>query len=63
MKPRAGRPYDTALADWLDLRTMLRVAECVASSALTRTESRGAHQREDYPGMDEVWRRNQTITA
>jgi succinate dehydrogenase / fumarate reductase flavoprotein subunit len=61
MKPPAGKPYDTELVDWLDLTTMLTVARCVASSALTRTESRGAHQREDYPGMDEAWRRNQVI--
>jgi len=62
-KPAAGKPYDTALADWLDLRTMLCVAECVASSALARTESRGAHQREDFPGMDDSWQRNQVIAA
>jgi succinate dehydrogenase / fumarate reductase flavoprotein subunit len=61
MKPRAGKAYDTALADWLDLSVMLRVAKYVAGSALTRTESRGAHQREDFPGMDPRWQRNQVI--
>ena len=61
MKPAAGKPYDTELADWLDLCTMLTVARCVASSALARTESRGAHQREDYPGMDAAWQKNQVI--
>jgi len=61
IKPRSGRPYDTALADWLDLSVMLRVATYVAGSALTRTESRGAHQREDFPGMDPAWQRNQVI--
>ncbi len=61
MKPAAGTAYDTALADWLDLSTMLTVARCVASSALTRTESRGAHQREDFPGMDPAWQKNQVI--
>jgi succinate dehydrogenase / fumarate reductase, flavoprotein subunit len=61
MKPPAGKPYDTELADWLDLKTMLEVARCVTSSALSRTESRGAHQREDYPGMDPAWQTNQVI--
>ena len=61
MKPGAGKPYDTELADWLDLSTMLCAARCVASSALARTESRGAHQREDFPGMDPAWQKNQVI--
>jgi len=61
MKPPAGKPYDTELADWLDLTTMLTVARCVASSALARTESRGAHQREDHPGMADEWQKNQVI--
>ncbi|MSP97000.1 MAG: FAD-binding protein [Betaproteobacteria bacterium] len=57
----AGAAYDTALTDWLDLRTMLAVAGCVARSALQRTESRGAHQREDFPGMDPAWQKNLVI--
>jgi len=61
LKPAAGKAYDTALADWLDLDTMTRVGECVAAAALARTESRGAHQRDDFPGMDPQWARNQAI--
>ncbi|MFB6984198.1 fumarate reductase/succinate dehydrogenase flavoprotein subunit [Streptomyces scopuliridis] len=41
----------------LDLRNMLLVSECVARAALERTESRGGHTREDWPGMDADWRR------
>jgi succinate dehydrogenase / fumarate reductase flavoprotein subunit len=41
----------------LDLRNMLVVSECVAKAALTRTESRGGHTRDDYPSMDPDWRR------
>ncbi|WP_234535015.1 fumarate reductase/succinate dehydrogenase flavoprotein subunit [Streptomyces shenzhenensis] len=40
----------------LDLRNMLLVSECVARSALERTESRGGHTREDHPTMDRRWR-------
>jgi succinate dehydrogenase / fumarate reductase, flavoprotein subunit len=41
----------------IDLRNMLLVSECVAKSALTRTESRGGHTRDDHPGMDANWRK------
>ncbi|MFD3539468.1 fumarate reductase/succinate dehydrogenase flavoprotein subunit [Streptomyces sp. NPDC058662] len=40
----------------LDLRNMLLVSECVARSALERTESRGGHTREDRPSMERSWR-------
>lgn len=54
--------YDAVLTDWLDLRNMVLVAQSVALPALARTESRGAHQREDYPGLDEAWNINQVLT-
>jgi succinate dehydrogenase / fumarate reductase flavoprotein subunit len=41
----------------LDLRNMLLVSECVAKAAITRTESRGGHTREDHPVMDSDWRK------
>ncbi|MEV6651268.1 fumarate reductase/succinate dehydrogenase flavoprotein subunit [Streptomyces sp. NPDC051219] len=41
----------------LDLRNMLLVSECIALSALERTESRGGHTREDCPDMERAWRR------
>ena len=53
--------FDPVLVDWLDLRNMLLVAEAVALPALARTESRGAHQREDHPGLDEAWQVNQVV--
>jgi succinate dehydrogenase/fumarate reductase flavoprotein subunit len=54
-----AKPFDMRRIDWLDLRNMLLVARIVAQSALRRTESRGAHQREDSPGMLAEWQVNQ----
>jgi succinate dehydrogenase/fumarate reductase flavoprotein subunit len=53
--------FDPVLVDWLDLRNMLLVAQSVTLPALARTESRGAHQREDHPGLDDGWRVNQSL--
>ncbi|WP_283805863.1 FAD-binding protein [Bradyrhizobium sp. ARR65] len=53
--------FDPVLVDWLDLRNMLLVAHAVALPALARTESRGAHQREDYPGQSDNWGVNQIV--
>jgi succinate dehydrogenase / fumarate reductase, flavoprotein subunit len=38
-----------------DLKSMLTVSEAVTRSALAREESRGAHSRIDYPGLDPTW--------
>jgi succinate dehydrogenase/fumarate reductase flavoprotein subunit len=51
--------FDMERIDWFDLRNMVLVARMVAQAALRRTESRGAHQREDFPGMVPQWRVNQ----
>jgi succinate dehydrogenase/fumarate reductase flavoprotein subunit len=56
-----GGPFDMRRVDWFDLRNMLLVARAVAAAALRRTESRGAHQREDFPGMLPEWRVNQIV--
>ena len=44
-----GREFNPTLSDWFELRASLIAAEAVAHAALKRTESRGAHQREDFP--------------
>jgi succinate dehydrogenase / fumarate reductase flavoprotein subunit len=54
-----GTTFDLRRLEWFDLRNMLTVAHTVAAAALARTESRGAHQREDFPGMLPQWRVNQ----
>jgi len=53
--------FDLQRLEWFDLRNMLVVARAVTHSALARTESRGAHQREDHPQMLPGWRRHQRV--
>lgn len=61
--PRAGgEHYNMMRLDWLDLRNMLLVARTVVLAAIERKESRGAHQREDYPGMLPQWALNQVFS-
>ena len=40
--------------EWFELRGMLDVAEAVRQAAIARTESRGAHQRDDHPAEDDA---------
>ena len=53
---QGGRAFNPGWHLALDLRNMLAVCRCVALAALERTESRGGHTREDFPGMDPKWR-------
>ena len=55
-----GGKFDLRRLEWFDLRNMLPVARIVAQAALRRTESRGAHQREDFVSMQPHWQVNQT---
>ncbi|HEX6441180.1 MAG TPA: succinate dehydrogenase, partial [Stellaceae bacterium] len=57
-----GQRCNPALADWFELRASLIAAEAVAHAALARCESRGAHQREDFPETAPAWLRNQRVT-
>ena len=45
--------FNTELTSALELEFMLDVAEAIAYSALERTESRGSHQRSDFPERDD----------
>jgi succinate dehydrogenase/fumarate reductase flavoprotein subunit len=51
--------FDLRRLEWFDLRNMLLVARVVAATALAREESRGAHQREDFPAAEPDWGVNQ----
>ena len=57
----AGRQFNAALAEWFELRGSVIAAQTVACAAAARCESRGAHQREDFPDTDPAWARSQRI--
>jgi len=48
-----SRTFNTELIAALELSFMLDVAEAIVQSALQRAESRGAHQRTDFPKRDD----------
>ena len=48
-----GHTFNTDLLEAWELGALLDLAEVTAVSALARTESRGAHSREDYPARDD----------
>lgn len=54
--------YNTSLVEWLELRNGLLAAEAVATAALGRQESRGAHQRDDFPKADDRFLANQRLS-
>jgi succinate dehydrogenase / fumarate reductase flavoprotein subunit/fumarate reductase (CoM/CoB) subunit A len=57
-----GRAFNASLADWFELRASLVAAEAVTRAALSRRESRGAHQRADFPDSDPAQARRQLVT-
>jgi fumarate reductase flavoprotein subunit len=48
-----SRTFNTELTAALELSFMLDTAEAIVHSALRREESRGAHQRTDFPARDD----------
>ncbi len=60
LRERAGRvrveghrQYNPGWHNAVDLGPLLAVSECIARAALERTESRGAHTRNDFPKPDD----------
>ena len=45
--------FNTNRVEAIELKNLFEVAEATAISSLQRTESRGAHAREDYPDRDD----------
>jgi succinate dehydrogenase/fumarate reductase flavoprotein subunit len=54
--------HNTSLVEWFELRNGLLAAETVATAALAREESRGAHQRDDFPAPDDRFLANQQLS-
>jgi succinate dehydrogenase / fumarate reductase flavoprotein subunit len=46
--------FNTTRIEALELDNLMAVARATALSAVTRTESRGAHSREDYKDRDDI---------
>jgi succinate dehydrogenase / fumarate reductase flavoprotein subunit len=68
LRVRAGRvkaggniQYNPGWHLALDLKNMIDISEAVTRAALARTESRGAHTREEYPDSDKDWGRRNII--
>ncbi|MEM1054453.1 MAG: succinate dehydrogenase flavoprotein subunit [Bacteroidota bacterium] len=49
-----GKRFNTDLMDAVEVQFMVDYAESIAESARNRTESRGAHLREDYDSRDDA---------
>lgn len=50
------------LGQLLEVENLITLGCLVLSAALMRTETRGAHNREDFPALDEAWTRNIVIS-
>ncbi len=48
-----SRTWNTELITALEAANMLDIAECILAAGLRREESRGAHQRTDFPDRDD----------
>jgi succinate dehydrogenase / fumarate reductase, flavoprotein subunit len=58
-----SRIYNYELPSYLELGSMLTLAEVVASAAAARTESRGAHQRTDFAERDDTNWKSHTLVS
>ena len=46
--------YNLTWHDWLNLSSLVTVSGAICAAALARTDSRGAHFREDFPETGEL---------
>jgi succinate dehydrogenase / fumarate reductase, flavoprotein subunit len=58
-----SRIYNYELTSYLELGSMLTLAEVVALAADARAESRGAHQRADFPERDDTSWKSHTLVS
>jgi succinate dehydrogenase / fumarate reductase flavoprotein subunit len=57
-----GKVFNTDLMEAVELGNLIDTAEPIIYGALTRTESRGAHSREDFPTRDDKKWLKHTLT-
>ena len=57
----APSAFSLELFEWYEARAALLVADAVTCAAQARTESRGAHQRDDWPEQRAEWNGNQVL--
>jgi len=50
----ADRAFNLTWHDWLNLRSLVEISKVIATAALKRENSRGAHYREDFPGEGDL---------
>jgi fumarate reductase flavoprotein subunit len=48
------RAFNLTWHDWLNLRSLVEISKVIATAALKRENSRGAHYREDFPGEGDL---------
>ncbi len=58
-----NKSVNPGLIDTLRVKKMLKLALCVTKGAMLRTESRGAHTREDFPKRDDQNWLKRTLTT
>jgi succinate dehydrogenase / fumarate reductase flavoprotein subunit len=59
----SSRVYNSELTSYLELGSLLNIAELVTMAAQARMESRGAHYRSDFPQRDDSqWNRHTIVS-
>jgi fumarate reductase flavoprotein subunit len=52
--PDSDRAFNLTWHDWLNLRSLVEISKVIATAALARENSRGAHYREDFPSEGDL---------